>query len=526
MANNEEIIDSKFSWRNNALFINETFSDYKEESMKKELSLGKSIRERLFLRKRMQHKLRKDTPKSPTNNIGKYLSISKELYDKCKDFEVNTNQIKEILSCLKSDNLEEKYTGLISIRKLLCNDKPPVEIIFENNILPEIISFLDGSYSVEFIYEALWCLINISYGNEHESEKIKNQGGIEKIIDLLNNNMDDIKEMAIWCLDNISHDSLEIKNFLAKKKIIKALITMLSINNNEKIISHIVSVIKILIELYSEKKKMNFDVKKLINTISKLIIDHEYNQENKYIKYIFYDCCHILSYLTEKSNKFNSILLENGVIQYIIELLKNPYIEKEVHLFHLLLKIIGNIICGDANQTSQVLNNDIFSILKKHINNESTKIQKEVCWIISNIAADTQENLIRLYDNGFFPLLLKFIGSSDKSIRIEVVYALCNFTLLSDENYLGNLIVNGLLKAICDCIKEEEPKETMVCLEGLFNLLLFGDKYRSDGCNLIIEEIEKMGMIDILEKLQYHREERIYEKSLLIRMCSLCSQSL
>ena len=62
MTENQGIIESKFESRNNSFFSNETFSEFIEESMNKELSLGKSIRERLFLRKRLQQKLRKDIP--------------------------------------------------------------------------------------------------------------------------------------------------------------------------------------------------------------------------------------------------------------------------------------------------------------------------------------------------------------------------------------------------------------------------------------------------------------------------------
>ena len=52
------------------------------ESLKNELSLGKSIRERLFLRKRMQQKLRKDITNKSPSKIENNFTISKELYQK------------------------------------------------------------------------------------------------------------------------------------------------------------------------------------------------------------------------------------------------------------------------------------------------------------------------------------------------------------------------------------------------------------------------------------------------------------
>ena len=78
--------------------------------------------------------------------------------------------------------------------------------------------------------------------------------------------MDKIKEMALWCLENLSCGSLEIKKFLVKKKIINILMTVLSTNDNEKIISHSVCVIKNLISLYSKKKKANLDKDNFVNS--------------------------------------------------------------------------------------------------------------------------------------------------------------------------------------------------------------------------------------------------------------------
>ena len=506
-------IDTKFESRCNSFFSNISLSDFKEESLENELSLGKSIRERLFLRKRMQQKLRKDITNKSPSKIENNFTISKELYQKCKDSIVNIEQIELIISYFNSDNLDKKYIGLVGIRKLLCNEKPPTYIIFNNNLLPGIISFLDGNYSVEFIYEAFWCLINISYGNENESEKIQNLGAVDKIIPFLHHNLDEIKELAIWCLDNLSYDSLKIRKILANKNILKILITLISTNGNEKIISHCVSVIKYNMRLYSKKIKQEFDIKKLTNIISKLIMNIQYNQSNELIKNIFFDCCYILAHISEHFKKSINFMLENGVIEYIIELMKDPTIESKERLFHCLLKIIGNIICGDANQTKQILTDDIFNILKKHINSHSKLIQKEICWIISNITADTQQNMIKLIDEGFFPLLVELFKKSEKEVRSELIFALCNFSLLADKTYLENLIDNGLLKIICECIKGDNKNEIIIGLEALSNLLSFGEKYNINGQNLIRDEVEKMGMCDFLEKLQHHRNENIYEKA-------------
>ena len=46
------------------------------------------------------------------------------------------------------------------------------------------------------------------------------------------------------------------------------------------------------------------------------------------------------------------------------------------------------------------------------------------------------------------------------------------------------------------------------------NLLEYGQRISFDGNNIIALEIEKIGMINALENLQYHPNEIIYEKTL------------
>ena len=516
MFQNKDNIDLKFESRNNKLFSNETISEFKEYSMSKELSLGNSVRERLFLQRRMQQKITNNISDSSFSKIEDNLSISQELYNKCKELTVNIDNLKKIFLWFNSDELETKYVGIVSIRKLLCENEPPIEIIYDNNIIYGIIKLLNEKYSVEFKYQALWCLINITYWNKKGSGIIRKTGGIDKIISLLNNNIDEIKEMALWCLENMLPDSLKIQNYLVNKKVINILMTLLSTNNNKKIISHCVSIIKVLIKPYYKKKKDTADINKLINIISKLIMEIKYFPEDNIIKYIYQDSCFLLSYISEHFKDHKETFLENGIIQYIIELIKNPIIENDEYIFLTLLKIIGNVINGNVNQTQQILNYDILPILKKYITNNNKIIQKEICWIISNIVADTEESMIKVIDNGFFPLLLQIFENNDAETRKDVIFALCNFSLLKNKNYLEKLIVNGLLKVICDLIKSEDLFEIKISLEALITLLAFGQKYSVGKRNLIREEIEKMGLGDVLEKLQFHRCETIYEKALFI----------
>lgn len=90
--------------------------------------------------------------------------------------------------------------------------------------------------------------------------------------------------------------------------------------------------------------------------------------------------------------------------------------------------------------------------------------------------------------------------------------------MTSTENKaMMEIIINqGILDLICHCLTLKDAKYVAVSLEGLTNLLNFGSLYytQENGKNLITQRIEQMGMFDILESLQTHPVEIVYEKTI------------
>jgi hypothetical protein len=80
---------------------------------------------------------------------------------------------------------------------------------------------------------------------------------------------------------------------------------------------------------------------------------------------------------------------------------------------------------------------------------------------------------------------------------------------------MDTIIAQGIIQIVCDCLKLEDPKYIAVSLEALANLLTFGKQhYLENGVNLVQKKIEELGVTDLLESLQYHPVEIVYEKTL------------
>jgi hypothetical protein len=78
---------------------------------------------------------------------------------------------------------------------------------------------------------------------------------------------------------------------------------------------------------------------------------------------------------------------------------------------------------------------------------------------------------------------------------------------------METILNQGILELICHCLTLKDAKYVAVSLEALTNLLNFGKMYYTvDGKNLIAKKIEELGMFDVLENLQSHPVEIVYEK--------------
>ena len=86
--------------------------------------------------------------------------------------------------------------------------------------------------------------------------------------------------------------------------------------------------------------------------------------------------------------------------------------------------------------------------------------------------------------------------------------------MVQNPSSIKKILEQGVLDIIFDILKNEEGKYLVICLEALYNLLNFGKKNKK--LYLILEKVEKMGMYEVLEKLQIHPLEQVYQKNLRI----------
>jgi hypothetical protein len=69
----------------------------------------------------------------------------------------------------------------------------------------------------------------------------------------------------------------------------------------------------------------------------------------------------------------------------------------------------------------------------------------------------------------------------------------------------------GIIRYYVNLLNVEDNKTVEVALECLFVILAHGDKFKQNGKNLLILDLNSLGAVDTLEKLQYHKSDVVYD---------------
>lgn len=226
---------------------------------------------------------------------------------------------------------------------------------------------------------------------------------------------------------------------------------------------------------------------------------------------ILADAAWAISYVTDDESDRIQAVIDADCVPGLIKLLG---MEENVIIVP-ALRSIGNIVTGSDIQTDAALQAGVLMHMRKLLKHSRTNIVKEAAWTVSNITAGNAHQIQAVFEAGIFEDICDVMKNGDFRAQKEAAWVITNTLSSGTDNQIATLFNTvGVLKPFCDLLDSKDARTVLVVLNGLKTVFQLADKVgQADNFALQIEEI---GALDHLEKLQTHENEDIYTSALYL----------
>lgn len=393
---------------------------------------------------------------------------------------VSVSDLPKIAAMIQSLDPMEQSNAVSKLRRLLSLEtNPPIEEVINLRVVPLLVKFLKQHDRPEVQFEAAWALTNIASGTTEHTEEVIRCGAVELLCTLLLSPNEDVCEQAVWALGNISGDSPQCRDLVLSAGAMMPLLAVLRRNSGKLTILR--NATWTLSNLCRGKPRPDFDlVRPALDLLPHLI--HSRDDE------VVTDACWTLSYLSDGTTSNVQAVIDAGVCSRIVDLTQ------------LMLDLV------------------VLPRLVPLLKHEKKIIRKEACWAISNITAGTQSQIQEVIDANVIPPLLFQLMSVEFDVRKEAAWAILNATSGGSTEQIKYLVQQGCIPPLVKLLDVQDPRVINVSLDALENILQAGeaDTSLTDTENRMARYIEEADGVELIQNLQYHQEEDIYDKSVRI----------
>lgn len=357
------------------------------------------------------------------------------------------------------ENSTDQVHAVQSIRKILsANNSPPIDKLIRLGVIPVLLKCLtkDDDHLLQF--ESTWALTNIASGTSRDTYEVVKAGAVPLLINLLSSPYTNVCEQALWALGNITGDSPNLRDLVIQAGIIPRLLIFVP----QALPSSFLQTIAWVFTNLCRSKEMPPSVE-VIREILPALKYQIVSSDQK----VIIDTAWALSYLTDYGNDKIELVVQSGVIPYLVPLLSH----NETKLKTAALRALGNIVTGTDEQTQAVLDCGILSHFAELLTHTSQKIRKESIWLLSNITAGNERQIQMVLNAQLLPMILENLTHGEYYTKKEAAWCVGNLTVSGSRTQIMELIRFNAIAPFCEMLKCGDSQIIATVLDGIQNIL-------------------------------------------------------
>ena len=387
---------------------------------------------------------------------------------------------------------------------LACKEsRPPIQQCVDAGIIPRLVELLHYHEHPEMQYEACWTLTNIASGSTEQTAAVVDACAVQALIPLMTSADLDVRGQSVWALANIAGDSPACRDYVLRMGAMQPLLAILTGPNPSVRIQR--DATWMLSNLCRGKDAPWDIISAAVPVLARLL----YSADND----VLMDACWALLFLTDADSSRAPLLLQEGIGPQIVSLLRAPSYAVQMPA----LRVVGNILFGDEDQTQTMLNLNVLSGLEYLLKGDNKKLRKEACWSLSNIAAGTKSQIQALLDfSSIMDILFDILDCGDYATQLEALYVLCNAINGATHEQVRQLVAMGSIKVLCLYLNIGDEKALKCVIKAVDHILDAGQKDAKVPQHQYVHLFEDNDGDTLLADLHSHHSEEIYKLALSI----------